>query len=58
MLDSIFIKVEGLQACKFIKKRLQSRCFPVNIAKFSEATSFRELLWWLLLSKQKSIPLG
>ena len=23
-----------LQACNFIKKRLQHRCFPVNIAKF------------------------
>ena len=24
----------GLQACNFIKKRLQCRCFPANIAKF------------------------
>ena len=23
-----------LQACNFIKNRLQNRCFPVNIAKF------------------------
>ena len=27
-----FNKVAGLQACNFIKKRLQLRCFPVNIA--------------------------
>ena len=24
----------NIQACNFIKKRLQYRCFPVNIAKF------------------------
>ena len=29
-----FIKVAGLKACNFIKKRLQHKCFPVNIAKF------------------------
>ena len=29
-----FHKVTGLVACNFIKKRLQDRCFPVNIAKF------------------------
>ena len=27
------LKNEGLQSCNFIKKRLQHRCFPVNIAK-------------------------
>ena len=25
----------NLQACNFIKKRLQNRCYPVNITKFS-----------------------
>ena len=34
MLESLFNKVAGLQACIFIKKRFQHRCFPVNIAKF------------------------
>ena len=34
MLESPFNKVAGLQACMFIKKRLQHKCFPVNIAKF------------------------
>ena len=29
-LDS---RVVGLKACNFIKKKLQHRCFPVNIAK-------------------------
>ena len=34
MLLSLFSKVAGLQACIFVKKRLQDRCFPLNIAKF------------------------
>ena len=29
-----FNKVAGLQGCNFIKKRLEYRCFPVNIANF------------------------
>ena len=33
-LESLFNKVAGLQACNFIKKRLEHRCFPVNFAKF------------------------
>ena len=32
--ESLFSKVASLEACNFIKKRLQHRCFPVNIAKF------------------------
>ena len=31
---SLFLIKRGLQACNFIEKRLQHRCFPVNIAKF------------------------
>ena len=34
-LESQFNKVAGLEAYKFIKKRLQHRCFPVNIANLS-----------------------
>ena len=34
MLDSLFNKFAGPQASKFITKRLQHRCFLVNIAKF------------------------
>ena len=34
MLESLFNKVAGLEACKSIKRTLQRRCFPVNIAKF------------------------
>ena len=44
-----FNKVTGLKTCNFIKKRLQHRCFPVNIAKFLRAASFIEHLLRLLL---------
>ena len=37
------------QAWKFIKKKLQHRCFPVNIAKFFRTTFFKEHLRWLFL---------
>ena len=35
VLESLFKKASGPQACKFIKKRLQHRYFPVKLAKFS-----------------------
>ena len=31
--QEVTYKVAGLQVCNIIKKRLQHRCFPVNIAK-------------------------
>ena len=31
--ESLFNKVVNLQICNFIEKRLQHRCFPVNIAE-------------------------
>ena len=33
-MESLFNKIAGFQACKFIEKRLQHWCFPVHIAKF------------------------
>ena len=36
VLESLFNKLACLKACKFVKKRLQHRYFPVNIAKFYE----------------------
>ena len=33
VLESLFSKVVSLEAWNLIKKRLQHRCFPVNIAK-------------------------
>ena len=41
--------LESLQACNFIKKRLQHRRFPVNIANFSRIPFFIEHLRWLFL---------
>ena len=34
MLEPLFKDVAGVKACNFIKKRLQHRCFLVNIVKF------------------------
>ena len=34
LLESVSNTVTGMKACNFVKKRLQHRCFLVNIAKF------------------------
>ena len=47
VLESLFNKVAGLKACNFIKKKLQHRCFPVNLvlgATFLQNTPGRLLL--------------
>ena len=46
VLESLFSKVANLETYKFIKKRLQHRCFPVNIFK---EILFKEHHRWLLL---------
>ena len=33
---SLFNKVAGLQACNFIKNKLQRRCFPMRSGKFQK----------------------
>ena len=38
-----------LQASIFIKKRLQRRCFPLNIAKFLRKPILKNIYEWLLL---------
>ena len=43
VLESLFNKVTGLQACNFTKKRLQRRRFLVNIANF-KSTYFEKHL--------------
>ena len=48
-----FAVFTGLQACNFIKKRLQHRCFSVNIAKFLRTSFFTDHLWRLLLKGEK-----
>ena len=44
MLESLFHKVAGLQACNYIKKRLQQKCFLANIAKNFKNTYFKKHL--------------
>ena len=44
MLESLFNKVADPKFYNFIKKRLQHRCFPVNIAKFLKTPYFEEHL--------------
>ena len=41
--------VNNAKACNFIKKILQHRCFPVNIAEFLRTALCIEQLFWLLL---------
>ena len=38
-----------LQACNFLKKRLQHRYFPVNVVKFSRTPILKYICKWLLL---------
>ena len=49
VLESHFKKVAGLEARKSMKRKLQHRCFPMNIAKFLKTAFSVEHLWWLLL---------
>ena len=39
VLESLLISA-GLETCNFIKKRLQHKCFPVNIAKIFKNSFF------------------
>ena len=50
MLESVFNKVAGLQACKFVKKRLQHRCYLVKFAKFLRTLFFTEHLFTVTAS--------
>ena len=53
VLESLFNKISGLKVCNFIRKKLQHRCFPVNIAKFLRTAI--EDLWWLFLQNQDNV---
>ena len=44
-----------LKACNFIKKTLQHRCFPMNIAKFLRTPILRNIWEQLLLETQTYI---
>ena len=50
VLESFLNKAAGSQACSFIKKRLQHRCFPVKLAKFLR-TSIVKTVCELLVPK-------
>ena len=38
-----------LKACNFIKKKLQHKCFPVDILKFLRTPILKNIYEWLLL---------
>ena len=44
VLESLCHKVTDLWPCSFIKKRLQHKCFPLNIAKLLKVAFFIEHL--------------
>ena len=46
-LESLFKKAAGPEACNFIKKRLQHRCFSVKFANFLRAPFSTEDHRWL-----------
>ena len=48
MLESLCNKVADLQTCNVIKKRLQHRCFPVNILN-PLRTPILKIMWKRLL---------
>ena len=59
-----FNKVAGLRPATLLKKSLWHRCFPVNIAKFSKNTFFKNnsggcfsirLWWWLLVDMERAL---
>ena len=49
MLEHLFNKVIAIQACYFIKKRLQHRCFLVEFAKILRTPTVKKIYKWLLL---------
>ena len=54
MLKSLFHKVADMKAHKFIKKRLQHRCFLVNSAEFLRTPISKNISERLLLFVQSS----
>ena len=52
MLEFLFTKITGLKGCSLVKKRLQRRCFPVNIAKFLRAPILKKIGERMLLYKK------
>ena len=50
-VEFLFNKVAGLKTWISIKKRLQHRCFPVNIAKFLRTSILKNICEQLLLKR-------
>ena len=50
VLESLFDSLAGFKTCNFLKKRLQQKCFPVNIAKFLKT------LILIKICKQQLLP--
>ena len=48
-MKSLSDKVADLKACNIIKKRLEHKCFLVNIAKSLRASILKIICKWLLL---------
>ena len=46
----LLIKLQAIPALYFFEKRLQRRCFPVNIAKFLRVPILKNICKWLLLN--------
>ena len=49
VLDCLFNKAAGMKAFNFIKKRLQHRCFPLNIEKILRTPTLKNTSGRLLL---------
>ena len=60
MLESLFIKLAGqgnvFKVCYFIKKRLQNRCFSLNIAKILRAPILKNICKRLLVTQEVKYP--
>ena len=48
VLESLFNKVAGHQACNFIKNRIQHRCFPAKVLQ-STSDGWFWILWFYLI---------
>ena len=55
VLESLLNKVVALNACRFLKKWLQHRSFPVKLVKILRAPFFTEHHRWLLLNTPNHI---
>ena len=57
VLESFLNKAASLQACNFIKQRLQQRCSLVNIEKFLRTTFWKKIFERLLLCENRKFSI-